>query len=81
MELKSKSRKSDLVIEELAEYMKLLPWRSLQGIKDDKLLISASSRVAAKEFGLDEMVTKFQRSVMYVMIVFHWIVLFIFSLF
>ena len=61
VEMKSKSRKSDLVIEELAEDMKLLPWRSLQGIKDDRLLISVLSRVAAKEFSLDEMVTEFQK--------------------
>ena len=33
VERKSKSRKSDLIIEELLEDMKLLPWRSLQGIK------------------------------------------------
>ena len=29
VEMKSKSRKSDLIIEELPEDMKLLPWRSL----------------------------------------------------
>ena len=39
VEMKSKSCKGDLVIEELPEDMKLLPWRSLQSIKDDKLLI------------------------------------------
>ena len=41
--------------------MKLLPWRSLQGIKDERLLVSVLSRVAAKEFSLDEMVTEFQK--------------------
>ena len=61
VEIKSKSRKSDLVIEELAEDMTMLPWRSLQGIKDDRLLIFVLSRVAAKEFSLDEMVTEFQK--------------------
>ena len=62
MELKSKSRKSDLVIEELAEDVKLLPWQSLQGIfLEDRLLISVLSRVATKEFRLDEMVTEFQK--------------------
>ena len=61
MEIKSKSCKSDLVIEELAEDMKLLPWQSLQGIKDEKLLTSVLSRVAAMEFSLDEMVTEFQK--------------------
>ena len=58
---KAKSRKSDLIIEELLEDMKLLPWQSLQGIKDDKLLIYVLSRVATKEFLLDEMVTEFQK--------------------
>ena len=38
VEMKSKSRKSDFIIEELPEDMKLLPWRSLQGIKDERLL-------------------------------------------
>ena len=58
--MKSKSRKCDLVIEELDEDMKVLPRRSLQGIKDDRLLIYVLSLVAATEFSLDEMVTKFQ---------------------
>ena len=61
IEMKSKSRKSDLIIEELPEDMKLLLWRSLQGIKDERLLVSVLSRVAVKEFNLDEMVTEFQK--------------------
>ena len=61
VEKKAKSGKSDLIIEELPKDMKLLPWRSLQGIKDDRLLIFVLSRVAAKEFSLDEMVTEFQK--------------------
>ena len=62
VQMKSKSRKSDLIIEELLEDMKLLPWRSLQGIKDERLLVFVLSRVAAKELSLiDEMVTKFQK--------------------
>ena len=59
VEMKSKSRKNDLIIEELPEDMKLLPWRSLQGIKDERLLVSVLSRVTAKEFRLDVMVTEF----------------------
>ena len=39
VEINSTSRKSDLNIEELPEDMKLLSWRSLQGIKDNRLLI------------------------------------------
>ena len=61
VEITTKSRKSDLIIEELLENMTLLPWRLLQGIKDDRLLISMLSQVAVKEFSLDEMVTKFQK--------------------
>ena len=59
--MKSKSRKSDLIIEERHDDMKLLPWWSLQGINYARLLISVLSRVVAKEFSLDEMVTKFQK--------------------
>ena len=61
VEMKSKSRKSDLTIEELPEDMKLIPWRSLQCIKDERLLVSVLSRVVVKEFCLDEMVTKFHK--------------------
>ena len=50
VEIKSKSRKCDLIIEEHPEDMKLLPWRSLQGIKDERLLILVLSRVVAQEF-------------------------------
>ena len=63
VEMKTKSHKSDLFIEELAEDMKLLPWRSVQGIKDDKLLIFVLSRVATKEFSLEEMVVELQKYV------------------
>ena len=62
---RSKKAKLDPQVEmkllpELPEDMKLLPWRSLQGIKDERLLVSVLSRVAA-EFSLDEMVTEFQK--------------------
>ena len=61
VEITTKSRKSDLIIEELPEDMNFLPWRSLQGIKDERLLIYVLSRVAAKEFSLYEMVIEFQK--------------------
>ena len=61
VEMKSKSCKSDLIIEELPKGMKLLPWWSLQGIKDERLLVPILSRVTTKEFNLDEMVTEFQK--------------------
>ena len=35
--IKAKSRKSDLTVDELLEDMKLVPWRLLQGIKDNRL--------------------------------------------
>ena len=47
--MKSKSHKSDLIIEELPEDMKLLPWQPLQGIKDERLLVSVLSQVVAKD--------------------------------
>ena len=59
VEMKSKSCKSDFIIKKLLEDMKLLPRQSLQGIKDDMLLIYLLSRVVAKEFSLD-MVIEFQ---------------------
>ena len=57
----SKARKIDLTIEEAAEDMKLTPWRSLQGIKDETLLVSVLSRVVSKELSLDEMVTELNK--------------------
>ena len=59
--MKSKPRKSNLIIEEVPEDTKLFSWQSLQGIKDERLLVSVLSRVVAKEFSLDEMVTEFQK--------------------
>ena len=46
MELKSiAAKKIDLTIEEATDDMKLTPWRSMQGIKDEQLLVSVLSRV------------------------------------
>ena len=54
LELKSTAaKKIDLAIEEAADDMKLTPWRSMQGIKDEQLLVSVLSRVVAKELSLD----------------------------
>ena len=62
MELKSTAaKKIDLTIEEAADDMKLTPWRSMQGIKDEQLLVSVLSRVVAKELSLEEMVTEFNK--------------------
>ena len=57
----SKAKKIDLTIEEAADDMKLTPWRSLQGIKDETLLVSVLSRVVSKELSLDEMVTELNK--------------------
>ena len=41
LELKSTAaKKIDLTIEEATDDMKLTPWRSMQGIKDEQLLVS-----------------------------------------
>ena len=54
----SKGKKTNFTIEEAAEDMKLTPWRSLQGINDETLLMSVLSRVIAKELTLDEMIVE-----------------------
>ena len=58
MELKSTAAKT---IEEVVGDIKLTPWRSMQGIKDEQLLVSVLSRVMAKELSLEEMVTEFNK--------------------
>ena len=61
LELKSTiDKKIDLTIEEVVHDMKLSLWRAMQGIKDEKLLVSFLSRVVAKELSLKEMVTEFK---------------------
>ena len=62
LELKSTTaKKIDLTIEEAADDMKLTPWRAMQGIKEEQLLVSVLSRVVAKELSLEEMVTEFKK--------------------
>ena len=51
----------DLTTEEAAGDMKLSLWRAMQGIKEEKLLVSVLSRVVAKELSLEEMVTEFNK--------------------
>ncbi len=57
----SKGKKLEYTIEEAAEDMKLTPWRALQGIRDERLLISVLSRVISKELSLDEMVLELSK--------------------
>ena len=52
----AKGKKVDFTIEEVAEDMKLTPWRALQGIKDERLIVCVLSRVISKELSLDDMV-------------------------
>ena len=62
LELKSQAaKKIDLTIEEAADDMKLSLWRAMQGIKEEKILVSVLSRVVAKELSLEEMVTEFNK--------------------
>ena len=49
-----KGKKADYTIEKAAEDMKLTPWRALQVIKDERLLVSVFSRVISKEHSLDD---------------------------
>ena len=64
LELKSTTaKKIDLTIEEEVDDMLSL-WRTMQGIKDEKLLISVLWRVVAKELSLEEMVTEFNKSLL-----------------
>ena len=55
------AKKIDLTIEEAADDIKLTPWRAMQGIKEEQLLVSVLSRVVAKELSLEEMVTEFNK--------------------
>ena len=62
LELKSTTaKKIDLTIEEATDDMKLTPWGSMQGIKDEQLLVSVLSRVVSKELSLEETVTEFNK--------------------
>ena len=62
LELKSTvAKKIDLTIEEAVDDMKLTPWRFMQGIKHEQLLVSVLSRVVVKELTLEEMVTEFNK--------------------
>ena len=54
-------KKIDLTIDEEADNMKITLWRSVQGIKDEQLLVSVMSRVVANELSLEEMATKFNK--------------------
>ena len=44
-----------MALKTLVEDMKITQWRSMKGIKDEKIVISALSRVKAGGFSLDKM--------------------------
>ena len=50
----TKGKKHDYTNEEAAEDMNLTPWRALQGIEDETLLVHVLSRIIVTELGLDE---------------------------
>lgn len=43
------------------EDMTITPWRTMQGVKDEKLVKSVLSRVKSGELSMDEMCAKFQK--------------------
>eukprot|EP00249_Psilotum_nudum_P031430 c45473_g1_i1 orf=47-214(+) len=45
--LKGKSKQPNMDLKALVEDMKITPWRLMQGIKDNKVIISALSQVKA----------------------------------
>ena len=57
----TKGKKQDYTIEQAAGDMKLTPWRALQGIKDEMLLLSVLSRVIAKALSLNEIVLELSK--------------------
>ena len=61
VEVHCSKNKIDLTIEETTDNMKLTPWRSIQGLKDEQLLVSVLSRVVAKELSVEEMVKEFNK--------------------
>ena len=62
LELKlTAAKKIDLTFEEAMDDMKLMPWRAMQGIKDEQLLVSVLSRAVVKELILEERVIEFNK--------------------
>jgi len=41
--------------------MTITPWRSIQGVKDDKLIITILSRVRLGELSMEEMCDEFKK--------------------
>ena len=48
-------------IKNLPDDMTITTWRSIQGVKDDKLIINILSRVRLGEFSMEEMCDEFKK--------------------
>ena len=48
-------------IKNLPDDMTITPWTSMQGVKDDKLIITILSRVRLGEFSMEEMCDEFKK--------------------
>ena len=48
-------------MKQLPEDMTITPWRTMQGVKDDKLVKSVLARVKSGELSMEEMCAEFQK--------------------
>lgn len=53
--LKGESKRVDVAMKALSDEMKIIVWRSMQGIRDEKVILSTLAWVKARELSLDEM--------------------------
>ena len=58
--LKGQSKRIDVAMKALSDEMKITYWRSMQGIRDEKVILSTLARVKARELSLDEMSLYFE---------------------
>jgi hypothetical protein len=54
------TNKTGLDIKNLPDDITITPWRSIQGVKDDKLIIPILSRVRSRELSMEEMCDEFK---------------------
>ena len=48
-------------MKQFSEDMTITHWRTMQGVKDEKLFISVLARVKSGELSMDEMCAEFQK--------------------
>lgn len=58
---KAKGKKPDVSFTPLADDMKAINWRTLQGIKDETVICAILSRVISKELSMEEMAIEFEQ--------------------